>query len=721
VADPYISNVRLLIRANGTDASTTFADSGPDRRSITAVGNAQIDTAQSKWGGSSALFDGNGDRLSLINDSALRPTGDFTVECWVRFASIASARTFIIKGTGFAQSPYVLYFSVSAGNRFAFRCYDTGGAVAAQVTGTSSPTTGVWYHVAGVRDGNTFRLFIDGTQEATATYSGSLWNGSESLYIGSDSANTNPHNGWLDDVRITIGTARYTANFTAPTAEFEGSPDPEGTITTSAALGDVRLLGTSTVSADTENSFEFVSLLLHCNGTDAATTFTDTSQYGHIVTANGDAQVDTAQKKWGTGSALFDGTGDYLTVPDNASLQLSSGDWTVECYVRLNSTAANAIIMQRAVGTGSYPWQLWFDSSTTKLGFRGQRAGSVTEYDLKSSVVTTGVWYHIAGVRDGNTARFFVDGVSAGTSTIANTLFSATSASLSIGGSDTAAAILNGWIDDLRITKGVARYTTDFEVQAAELKDGNDKKGTITTAAVLGSPSVFGSLCLATITTAAVLGAPALTGFQLFGTISLPAVLGGPVMRGLIDFTQAVEGLQSHYTMDLVTPGGLVRVPISSWQATQQVDRDNYLQCVVPACGDWLTDLEAATEFVISRVTEFADGSPFEYIMASAPVEVLQTDRGPENYTATISGYTAGYTAEENPPEAFDRVLQDVRSISVYTSGVRLRCAIDWMLKPSQRAFYSDTSFVVSYINYYVGANVATVDEYMDVGERIEA
>jgi hypothetical protein len=147
----------------------------------------------------------------------------------------------------------------------------------------------------------------------------------------------------------------------------------------------------------------------------------------------------------------------------------------------------------------------------------------------------------------------------------------------------------------------------------------------------------------------------------------------------------------------------------------------NYLACVIPACEPWLGDLEVASHFIISRRVMLDDGSVLESEMYRAPLETVQLDEGPLNQTASISGYTDGYASDDDPDPARDRTLQGIRSISVYESGVRLRCAIDWLLRPAQRAFYGDTSFVVSYINYYVTANTASVDEYMDVGERIEA
>ena len=78
--DPYFSNVSLLLHGDGTNGSTTIIDSSPLPKTVTAFGNAQISTAQSKFGGSSIAFDGTGDSLTI---PAITFAGDFTLEAWL--------------------------------------------------------------------------------------------------------------------------------------------------------------------------------------------------------------------------------------------------------------------------------------------------------------------------------------------------------------------------------------------------------------------------------------------------------------------------------------------------------------------------------------------------------------------------------------------------------------------------------------------------------------
>jgi hypothetical protein len=212
------------------------------------------------------------------------------------------------------------------------------------------------------------------------------------------------------------------------------------------------------------------------------------------------------------------------------------------------------------------------------------------------------------------------------------------------------------------------------------------------------------------------LGASAALGLHgCAARVDVPSPLSPPLALVLHDFTALVEGQSLFYVMDLTTPGGKVRVPISSWQATIQTKQSNYVQCVVPACLPYVDQINAATAFTILRRATLADGTLFEYAMAAAPLSNSSFAQGTSNYTATLSGYVAGAAPDDDPPAATDRTLQGVRTVYSQTSGIRTRCAIDWLLRPAQRAYVNGVPFIVSYINYYVSDG----DQYMDVGERV--
>jgi len=269
--------------------------------------------------------------------------------------------------------------------------------------------------------------------------------------------------------------------------------------------------------------------------------------------------------------------------------------------------------------------------------------------------------------------------------------------------------------DDLLLQLGAPEGTIllDGPLQPPEVL-GSQLYGIVQLPGLMGSEQVLGTILFGHILLPSIFGTTYVTGTILFGHVLLPAILAGPDVLAYSDFTGGIPAdAIIHYSMDLTTPGGLVRVPISSWQATLQVDRSNYVQCVVPAAAQWVDDLGTATLFSIVREAHFLGVSIEQEMAFAAPT--LQFDRGPTRYTCTVSGYADGFAENLDPDALYDRTLSGIRSVSTYTSGTRVRCAIDWLLRPGQRAIVDDdTSFIVSYINYYSQVR----ESYMDVGER---
>lgn len=219
--DPFFANVIFLAHMDGSNGSTTFTE--VTGRTITAVGNAQLSTTDQKFGTACGLFDGSGDYISTAHTAnLLLDTGDFTIEFWIRPTSVAAA-ILIGHKAGSTTDFYPWQFFMASGRTVGFRGFDTGTTLAYTLTSTALLSANTWYHIAGTRSGSTFRLFIDGNQEASGTYSGTLRSNSTAMVWGSY---TNPLlglNGRFDDIRITAGVARYTGNFTPPTQAFPDS------------------------------------------------------------------------------------------------------------------------------------------------------------------------------------------------------------------------------------------------------------------------------------------------------------------------------------------------------------------------------------------------------------------------------------------------------------------------------------------------------------------
>lgn len=218
----------LMLHMNGTDTSTTFTDSDDGAKSPTVGGNAQIDTAQSKFGGASGLFDGTGDYLQYATnaDFALG-TGEFTIDFWIRFNAVTNVTTYI-------------WGTSDTSNRFDWR--STGrldGYVGGTVGNTPTPftqSTATWYHVAVVRTGTTAKIFIDGVERDSWTASGSIAQAGVTIAIYHD-LSLFALNGWIDEFRIVKGTAVWTSGFTPPTAEYTDCAAGSGASQSSTFIG----------------------------------------------------------------------------------------------------------------------------------------------------------------------------------------------------------------------------------------------------------------------------------------------------------------------------------------------------------------------------------------------------------------------------------------------------------------------------------------------------
>lgn len=224
-SDPYFSSVTALLHLDGADASTTFTDvKGP---AWTAYNGAKISTTQSKFGGASGFFDGSNDYAST-SISNLIGTADLTVEAWIYMNSVASDGEIlcIYNGADGLFSDYNLVFEVGAGGVLRGSLQTGSGSTNVDISSSASEvTTGTWTHIAFVADGSTARLFVGGIQKATGAITGTRDNSKTVVAIGrlNNSVVTRYFNGYIDEVRITKGVARYTAAFTPPTAAFPNS------------------------------------------------------------------------------------------------------------------------------------------------------------------------------------------------------------------------------------------------------------------------------------------------------------------------------------------------------------------------------------------------------------------------------------------------------------------------------------------------------------------
>jgi hypothetical protein len=200
----------LMLHMDGADTSTTFTDSAT-AKSVTAGGNAQIDTAQSKFGGASGLFDGTGDYLQIGSHADFGLPGDFTIDFWMRFSSFTTNNPFI---WGTSDTANRFNWHTAGGGRFDIF---VGGTIGNSPTFATSTAT--WYHIAVARSGSTVKVFADGTEVDSWTAAGSISAAAVTLNIYHD-LSAQGLNGWMDEFRIVKGTAVWTSGFTPPTAAY---------------------------------------------------------------------------------------------------------------------------------------------------------------------------------------------------------------------------------------------------------------------------------------------------------------------------------------------------------------------------------------------------------------------------------------------------------------------------------------------------------------------
>ena len=426
-----ISNTQLL-----TCKSNRFRDESSNAFTVTRNNNCTVQrfspfspTVAYAAGtiGGSGYFDGTDDYLSVADSANLRPgAGAFTIEAWIYRNASGAAHTIYAKG---GASTGVV-FGVTSGNVLRFTHTTTN------IDSTGTVVASSWNHVAVVREGtgtNQTKLYINGTQDGQGTVSTDFTQ-TEEARIGTDRGATADQNGYLSDVRFVKGAAVYTATFTPPSSPL-------------TAISDTQLL---------------------CNFTNAG--ILDNAMMAVPETV-GNAQIDTTTKKYGTGSIKFDGTGDYLTLPARENFAFGTGDFTVEMWLNFsNGVADNFYLIDARNASQTTNWAI----------FRGSNAGSpqnalnwytgATVYSNSSAFTTTATWTHIAYARQGTSLRLFVNGTL--TDTFTDSTNYSTVATISyIGSRYSATEQLNGYIDDLRITKGVARYTANFTAPTAAFPD----------------------------------------------------------------------------------------------------------------------------------------------------------------------------------------------------------------------------------------------------------
>ena len=406
------SSNNIVITSNGSVRPTTF-------NPFTVTYSAKQSYTPSVYGGS-MYFDGTGDyvTVSTLTPATALSSGDWTFECWFytsatkAFAQIIGNRSGASGSTAYVpivvsyESATIKLYSSSNGSSWNISNAGTIGTVTLQS----------WNHVAVVRNGNNLEAYLNGTKVTISTGLSGISYTATNLFYASGA--NDPFAGYISDVRLVTGTALYTSNFVPPNAPL------------TAIKNSVLLL----------------------NGTSAG--IYDSSEMNNFETV-GDAKLSTTTVKFsGSTSMYFDGTGDYLYSPANPNFAFGSGNFTVECWFYLASSNSNQCLIDFRSGS----------TSTVGFFFGIVTSGYIQVWNNANIIyynagITTGTWYHVALVRNSTTMAVYLNGTSVATATNSTNF---TDNICRIGSSISAVENLNGYLSDLRITKGYARYTANF-------------------------------------------------------------------------------------------------------------------------------------------------------------------------------------------------------------------------------------------------------------------
>jgi hypothetical protein len=434
------SDTDLLIHSDKEDDASSF------NHRITYDAGAYpqpYDHSNGNFAESALVFSGNSTKINIPGDWDL--PGDFCIEFRIRRTAVGY--TAYIGTNEFSGNYWWFYDYNNDSSRYLSWLTDAGAGHAYNHGSNLIPINN-WVHIALTRSGSTMRLFKDGTQAHSWT-SNHSYKGS-SLQIGKYGTSTsdNLDSAALQEIRIVKGEAVFTGNFTPSTYPYGHA--------------------SATHEASTASN---VKLLIHGDGaifSDSATSgtthdITPTGSY-HTYSHGGIAPAmafATSGKKTPSAGCYFDGTGDYLQIPDSADWDFGTGAFTIDLWFYPTATTSNQNLIHTVTGTASdvqfnviyYPGGV--NNVIMNSGTAAKNAGGTG--------LTQNVWSHIAVVRDGsNNLDIYINGTKSG-STYTGSWNITSSSAIQIGnGASNGGSMTTGYMDSIRVSKGVARWTSNF-------------------------------------------------------------------------------------------------------------------------------------------------------------------------------------------------------------------------------------------------------------------
>ena len=453
-SDDQFNRVSFLSHFDGANngVNNAFDDSSDSNHTITANGNA----TQGSFGpfarpdGEFAVhFDGGGSYYCAADADFAFGTGDFCMEAWafVEADDYSYSRIFCFgPAYGNNDSHGLLVNGTDNNDKIVY--YDYRNSQFRLVSTTVTPIN-EWFHIAVTKASNVMRLFYNGQIEATATNTGAPEASStNTVAIGNDPIDLSGQEafqGFISNARVVKGSAVYTSNFTPSTGKL-------------TAITNTKLL-TCQSNRFVDNSAEAHAIII---GGTAVTI---------QVSAFGPFLPSAVYKPAVNGaSAYFDGSGDRLHTPEDASTRVAASNFTFEAWVypTTTTTAQDMIFTQGAPGVYS-PFNVYILGTTVRIYISTNGTSwNIASNSTSSNSVQINAWTHVSLVRNGSTIQLYINGVADNTYAVSTTAFFTPTRETSVGGRD-GEEYFTGYITDARLVIGTAVYTSAFTPPTAPL------------------------------------------------------------------------------------------------------------------------------------------------------------------------------------------------------------------------------------------------------------
>ena len=456
VSEPYFYQTVLLLDGDGTNGANNnvFRDSSNNNFTVTRNGNpTQGSFSPYSPAGFGAYFDGSDDSYSVPESADFRfGSGDFTMEAW-------------------------LWIETNANSQLAFHW---NGTTTGDITGSTNVLPNQWNHCAITRTGTTIRFWINGVQDSAGalTVSSTIYNNSDPLYIGRGA----DHSAGSGRDICHCGEVGGGANKWFWYLRSGGTGFFKGYMSNFRISNSVRYTTTFTPSTvDLTNDANTKLLTLNRNGPlDLSSSARVVTPIAGVRTINFSPFAPTTQYSVAShvGSAYFDQSGDYLSIPGGSHFQFASNAFTVEAWVYIADEDTRKYILGPGNNSGDHYDGIGFEIWDNRLSMWASSNGTswdMLEADTSGNrgniLIRRNTWTHVAMTRSGNTWRSFVNGVVDRTFTVSGTVYYSASVPYNVGrtGYLDGSFYYDGYISQLRVTNGTALYTSNFSVPTTPL------------------------------------------------------------------------------------------------------------------------------------------------------------------------------------------------------------------------------------------------------------